>query len=326
MQLNTNFANLTGSVAGLTGESAIHQILNINTITQGTHYFDGFDMFGTPSPNIINFTLISAALKNLIANTLYATNNQWNAFKVTDVRNAYYNRLNQGNIEMMRVKHKKIRKKRVKHQVASSVSNEKKEKQGGKAQRSDKPKAAAKQVSGKQRKVTIGASINQIDFEKDAALQGQSQIVAPKGTEVHAIDAKSTEARTQRDHSASKESDLDFKAAIDERIKTNVEILLKGLQRLKAGAVKGDLETNELQVDAESKLQTDAAAETEVHAIDGKLTEVNTDPDDSVSKESGVDYIEAIADGIKTNIDLLLNDLHELRDGNSNAVISVVDI
>ena len=45
LSLGTNFANLTGFVANLSGQAAINIITLLNTITYGTHYFDGIDMF-----------------------------------------------------------------------------------------------------------------------------------------------------------------------------------------------------------------------------------------------------------------------------------------
>lgn len=45
LSLGTNFANLTGFVAGLSGQAAIDIITLLNIITSGTHYFDGIDMF-----------------------------------------------------------------------------------------------------------------------------------------------------------------------------------------------------------------------------------------------------------------------------------------
>jgi hypothetical protein len=50
LSLNTNGANLTGFVNGLAGEAAIGQITLLNTITAGTHFFDGIDMFSQPIP------------------------------------------------------------------------------------------------------------------------------------------------------------------------------------------------------------------------------------------------------------------------------------
>ncbi len=50
LSLNTNAANLTGFVNGLAGEAAIGQITLLNTITAGTHFFDGIDMFSQPIP------------------------------------------------------------------------------------------------------------------------------------------------------------------------------------------------------------------------------------------------------------------------------------
>jgi filamentous hemagglutinin family protein len=50
LALNTSFANLTGFVDGFSGRSAIEKITILNTISAGTHFFDGIDMF-TPQPS-----------------------------------------------------------------------------------------------------------------------------------------------------------------------------------------------------------------------------------------------------------------------------------
>ncbi|MHB1949794.1 MAG: beta strand repeat-containing protein, partial [Gammaproteobacteria bacterium] len=52
LTLNVNFANLSGFVDGSSGRAAIAKIINLNTITAGTHFFDGIDMFSTPIPPI----------------------------------------------------------------------------------------------------------------------------------------------------------------------------------------------------------------------------------------------------------------------------------
>ena len=49
LSLGTQFANLTGTVAGLSGTAAIKGITLLNTIGPGTHFFDGIDMY-TPAP------------------------------------------------------------------------------------------------------------------------------------------------------------------------------------------------------------------------------------------------------------------------------------
>ncbi len=48
LNLNTQFANLTGFVNGLSGRAAIDIIVLLNSISPGTHYFDGIDMFQEP--------------------------------------------------------------------------------------------------------------------------------------------------------------------------------------------------------------------------------------------------------------------------------------
>lgn len=49
LSLDTNFANLNGFVGGSAGQAAIDKIVLLNTITAGTHFFDGIDMF-SPAP------------------------------------------------------------------------------------------------------------------------------------------------------------------------------------------------------------------------------------------------------------------------------------
>ncbi len=50
LSLNTSAANLTGFVNGLSGQAAINEITLLNTITAGTHFFDGIDMFRQVPP------------------------------------------------------------------------------------------------------------------------------------------------------------------------------------------------------------------------------------------------------------------------------------
>lgn len=45
LSLDTQYANLTGFVNGLSGQAAIDIIVLVNTILPATHYFDGIDMF-----------------------------------------------------------------------------------------------------------------------------------------------------------------------------------------------------------------------------------------------------------------------------------------
>lgn len=50
LSLDTSAANLTGFVNGQSGEAAIQNIVLLNTITAGTHFFDGIDMLGSDPP------------------------------------------------------------------------------------------------------------------------------------------------------------------------------------------------------------------------------------------------------------------------------------
>jgi len=50
LTLNVDFANLTGFVDGAFGQAAINKIILVNTITPGTHFFDGIDMYRAPTP------------------------------------------------------------------------------------------------------------------------------------------------------------------------------------------------------------------------------------------------------------------------------------
>lgn len=50
LSLDTQLANLVGSVAGLTGQAGADQIIVVNTISTGTHFFDGIDLAATPAP------------------------------------------------------------------------------------------------------------------------------------------------------------------------------------------------------------------------------------------------------------------------------------
>jgi filamentous hemagglutinin family protein len=70
LTLNTNFANLTGFVNGLSGINAIAIITNLNQITAGTHFFDGIDMYSPvppppppvpPTPNNNNIAFVPQA-------------------------------------------------------------------------------------------------------------------------------------------------------------------------------------------------------------------------------------------------------------------------
>ncbi len=71
LSLNTNFANLTGLVAGLSGQAAINIITLLNVITSGTHYFDGIDMFvGT------------RAFNNVIQSVYGMLYNEWSIYNL----------------------------------------------------------------------------------------------------------------------------------------------------------------------------------------------------------------------------------------------------
>jgi len=50
LALNTSAANLNGFVNGQSGQAAINNITLLNTITAGTHFFDGIDMLSIPVP------------------------------------------------------------------------------------------------------------------------------------------------------------------------------------------------------------------------------------------------------------------------------------
>lgn len=53
LTLGTNDANLTGSIIGMTGQDAIDTVTFLNTISAGTHFFNGIDMYSaspTPAP------------------------------------------------------------------------------------------------------------------------------------------------------------------------------------------------------------------------------------------------------------------------------------
>ncbi len=71
LALNTNFANLTGFVAGLSGQAAIDIITLLNVITSGTHYFDGIDMF-----------LGTRAFNNVIQSIYGMLYNDWSTYNL----------------------------------------------------------------------------------------------------------------------------------------------------------------------------------------------------------------------------------------------------
>ena len=50
LSLNTAAANLTGFVNGLAGQAGANQIVLLNTISAGTHFFDGIDLYSAPVP------------------------------------------------------------------------------------------------------------------------------------------------------------------------------------------------------------------------------------------------------------------------------------
>ena len=52
LKLDTNAANLTGTVNGSAGQTGADSIVLLNTISSGTHFFDGIDLYKpTPSNN-----------------------------------------------------------------------------------------------------------------------------------------------------------------------------------------------------------------------------------------------------------------------------------
>ncbi len=75
LALNTSAANLTGFVNGLSGQAAINDIILLNTISAGTHFFDGIDMFSRPTPptpsipsgipQIMSYYLYSSSTSNV---------------------------------------------------------------------------------------------------------------------------------------------------------------------------------------------------------------------------------------------------------------------
>ncbi|MEO8400686.1 MAG: hypothetical protein ABI597_02670 [Gammaproteobacteria bacterium] len=50
LRLDVNFADLNGFVDGASGQAAINRIILLNTISPGTHFFDGIDMYSSPMP------------------------------------------------------------------------------------------------------------------------------------------------------------------------------------------------------------------------------------------------------------------------------------
>lgn len=50
LSLLSNFANLSGLVNGFAGSAAISEIVLLNTISAGTHFFDGIDMYNSVPP------------------------------------------------------------------------------------------------------------------------------------------------------------------------------------------------------------------------------------------------------------------------------------
>lgn len=97
LELDSNFCNLFGFVNGASGQNAIDQIVLLNTITSGTHFFDGIDMYGTPTPPTpvpSNTTpTISQTTRNIINNTLYIADNFWSGNKFGDLMFNYFNML-----------------------------------------------------------------------------------------------------------------------------------------------------------------------------------------------------------------------------------------
>lgn len=84
LSLETATANLFGSVNGATGQAAIDQITLLNTITAGTHFFDGIDMYPsnptptpTPTPTPINPNLPGLSTQNILPN-MYVDNTDYN--------------------------------------------------------------------------------------------------------------------------------------------------------------------------------------------------------------------------------------------------------
>jgi hypothetical protein len=65
LSLGTNFANLVGTIAGGSGVAAIQTVTFLNSITSGTHFFNGIDMSlaptPTPTPSPINVSPLPIA-------------------------------------------------------------------------------------------------------------------------------------------------------------------------------------------------------------------------------------------------------------------------
>lgn len=69
-------------MAGLVGQSAINVITLQNTITEGTHFFDGIDMFPRPPGPSPPVPVISAAGTPAEIFASYLTAQQWLAYMV----------------------------------------------------------------------------------------------------------------------------------------------------------------------------------------------------------------------------------------------------
>lgn len=95
LQLDSNFCNLNGFVNGSSGQDAIDQIVLLNTISEGTHFFDGIDMYGStpptpPTPGPTNSD-IPQLVQVDIANSITTTNDYWNSEQTNNIIYSYQN-------------------------------------------------------------------------------------------------------------------------------------------------------------------------------------------------------------------------------------------
>jgi hypothetical protein len=85
LSIGTNFANLTGTVAGLSGQAAIDIITLLNSISAGTHFFDGIDMFGSIPPTPPAPTTDTGIIPQILFPPIYSLNDLLNLNDLLDL-------------------------------------------------------------------------------------------------------------------------------------------------------------------------------------------------------------------------------------------------